>query len=165
LQPTRRIAMRTYWLQFFIDLRNFKPNKNKRQAIPASLCVMLGCLLTSHLQQEMSYKTFVSGNDKHQFFGTLCRVLVYAVIICLEINCSNNKKDISSQETYCDYLQYISKDYSNGSNHNLNKYIPILEKQSGISSHATKGTIGYWYNSDSIFIKDYSLWKSYFKCE
>jgi hypothetical protein len=38
LQPTWRIVTRTYWLQFFIELRNFKPNKNKRQAIPASLC-------------------------------------------------------------------------------------------------------------------------------
>ena len=41
LQPTWRIVTRTYWLQFFIELRNFKPNKNKRQAIPASLCAML----------------------------------------------------------------------------------------------------------------------------
>jgi hypothetical protein len=40
LQPTWRIVMRTYWLQFFIELRNFKPNKNKRQAIPASLAVI-----------------------------------------------------------------------------------------------------------------------------
>jgi hypothetical protein len=41
LQPTWRIVTRTYWLQFFIELRNFKPNKNKRQAIPASLAARL----------------------------------------------------------------------------------------------------------------------------
>jgi hypothetical protein len=37
LQPTWRIDTRTYWLLFFIELRDFKPNKKKRQAIPASL--------------------------------------------------------------------------------------------------------------------------------
>ncbi len=54
-------------------------------------------------------------------------------------------------------------------NHKVSVYymqtaVPIIEKQTGLVSHANKGTAGIQYFSDSLFTIDLLMWRNYFKC-
>lgn len=95
----------------------------------------------------------------------------YLVCLCMVISfiqsCGNSssKKVRSNSKNFCLNLEQVYKSYLQHNNYLLNINIPILEKESQIISSANKGAIGYWYNSDSLFLHDYQLWKNYFKCK
>jgi hypothetical protein len=96
------------------------------------------------------------------------------IMLLLFISCRTKQNDKTigisvmsdSDLYYCLILDSIYNDiYILHSNIYLNKYIPEIEIESKVPSSSQKGTTGYWYQSDSIFLIDYKKWKEYFKCD
>lgn len=94
-------------------------------------------------------------------------------LICIFSNCTNRKntntKELPKENidtiNYCQKLEYLKFiHFNNTFIEGTNDIVPILERKTNISSNASKGTSGYQYFEDSIFIQDYNLWKKKLGC-
>lgn len=95
-------------------------------------------------------------------------LLYIALILFWSCSAKNRKPTvhkIASKLTFCQLLDSIEKSPCRGG---FNNYIAdayfLLEKESGIESHANKGTAGIIYFSDSLLAIDIAQWRQYFKC-
>jgi hypothetical protein len=86
-------------------------------------------------------------------------------IVYLFVSCESTSST-SSDSDNCKLLNTLVWDsfVNSQGNFHMNDIIPILENQSGILSNASKGSLGYIYENDSLLIVDLKKWKDYFGC-
>lgn len=97
------------------------------------------------------------------------KVLIFIVFISTLSNSCNNSSIKSSSnlqlDSACMVLDSLRKNYFTYGNNGITEKLIIIEKKTGIESHATKGAFGYWYNADSTFLNDYKIWCYSLKCD
>ncbi len=75
-------------------------------------------------------------------------------------------RNIKCNQDYCKMLDTLFLEHYKweSGNYYANKIIPKLTKKSNLIAHCKKGYYGYYYQNDSVFNSDLTLWSNYFGC-
>ncbi|MGB0431784.1 MAG: hypothetical protein ACPGLV_15020 [Bacteroidia bacterium] len=93
------------------------------------------------------------------------QIMMFVIVISLSMqeykSCDDLNDELNSKSTYCEKLDYFEK---NGSFRCFKNFIYEVADTTGHFPTLYLGTLGAYYQNDSIKKKDVEVWKSFFDC-